>query len=50
MLVVAAAVCLFLDLHPATRFVLATVASLVSTAFRPAQQALMPSLANRPEA
>ncbi|HEU5045602.1 MAG TPA: MFS transporter [Nocardioidaceae bacterium] len=48
-LVVAAAACLFLDLHPATVFVLATVASLVSTAFRPAQQALMPSLANRPE-
>jgi MFS family permease len=48
-LVVAAAVCLLLDLHPVTVFVLATVASLVSTAFRPAQQALMPSLANRPE-
>ncbi|HET7357216.1 MAG TPA: MFS transporter [Nocardioidaceae bacterium] len=48
-LVVAAAVCLFLDLPAATVFVLATVTSLVTTAFRPAQHALMPSLANRPE-
>ncbi len=48
-LVVVATVCLFLDLHPAFVFVLATMTSIVSTAFRPAQRALMPSLANRPE-
>ena len=48
-LVALATVCLFLDLHPAFVFVLATVTSIVSTAFRPAQRALMPALANRPE-
>ena len=48
-LVAAAALCLFLDLHPAFVFVIATLTSVVSTAFRPAQRALMPSLANRPE-
>jgi MFS family permease len=44
-----ATVCLYLDLHPAFVFVLATVTSIVSTAFRPAQRALMPALANHPE-
>lgn len=48
-LVVLAVVCLYLDLHPAFVFVLATLTSIASTAFRPAQRALMPSLANRPE-
>ncbi len=48
-LVVLATVCLFLDLHPGFVFVLATATSVVSTAFRPAQRALMPSLANKPE-
>lgn len=48
-LVVLATVCLFLDLHPGFVFVLATATSIVSTAFRPAQRALMPSLANKPE-
>jgi MFS family permease len=48
-LVALATVCLFLDLHPGFVFVLATVTSIVSTAFRPAQRALMPALANKPE-
>jgi MFS family permease len=48
-LVLLATLCLFLDLHPAFVFVLATVTSMISTAFRPAQRALMPVLANRPE-
>jgi MFS family permease len=48
-LVALATICLYLDLHPAFVFVLATVTSIVSTAFRPAQRALMPALANRPE-
>ncbi|QNN52673.1 MFS transporter [Nocardioides mesophilus] len=48
-LVMLAALCLFLDLPAATVFVLATLASLSGTAFRPAQRALMPALANRPE-
>jgi MFS family permease len=48
-LVVLAVVCLYLDLHPAFVFVLATLTSIASTAFRPAQRALMPSLANHPE-
>ena len=48
-LVVLAAVCLYLDLHPAFVFVLATATAVVGTAFRPAQRALMPALANRPE-
>lgn len=48
-LVTVAAVCLFLDLPAATVFVLATVTALCGSAFRPAQRALMPALANRPE-
>ncbi|HEU5045601.1 MAG TPA: MFS transporter [Nocardioidaceae bacterium] len=48
-LVVLAAVCLYLDLHPLTVFVLASVATVVGTPFRPAQRSLMPSLANHPE-
>jgi MFS family permease len=48
-LVLLATGCLFLDLHPGFVFVLATLTSIVSTAFRPAQRALMPSLANKPE-
>ncbi len=48
-LVVLAVICLYLDLHPGYVFVLATLTSMASTAFRPAQRALMPSLANRPE-
>jgi MFS family permease len=48
-LIALATVCLYLDLHPAFVFVLATVTSIVSTAFRPAQRALMPALANHPE-
>jgi len=48
-LVVLAALCLYLDLPAATIFVLATLASVAGTAFRPAQRALMPALANRPE-
>lgn len=48
-LVSLAALCLFLDLPAATVFVVATLASLMGTAFRPAQRALMPALANRPE-
>ena len=48
-LVVLATVCLYLDLHPGFVFVLATLTSIASTAFRPAQRSLMPSLANRPE-
>src|SRR3954447_16402925 len=48
-LVVLAALCLILDLPAATVFVLATLATLAGTAFRPAQRALMPALANRLE-
>ena len=48
-LVVLAALCLYLDLPSVTIFVLATLASVAGTAFRPAQRALMPALANRPE-
>jgi len=48
-LIALATVCLYLDLHPAFVFVLATLTSMVSTAFRPAQRALMPALANHPE-
>lgn len=48
-LVVLAAVCLYLDLHPITVFVLASVATVVGTPFRPAQRSLMPALANHPE-
>jgi MFS family permease len=48
-LILLATVCLYLDLHPAFVFVLATLTSIVSTAFRPAQRALMPALANHPE-
>ncbi len=48
-LVTAAAVCLFLDVPPAPIFVLATLTSLMGTAFRCAQRALMPTLANDPE-
>ena len=48
-LVALAALCLALDLPPATVFVLATLTSLIGGAFRPAQRALMPALANRPE-
>ena len=48
-LVALAALCLALGLPPATVFVLATLTSLVGGAFRPAQRALMPALANRPE-
>jgi hypothetical protein len=44
-----ATICLYLDLHPAFVFVLATLTSVISTAFRPAQRALMPALANRTE-
>ncbi len=48
-LVALAALCLVLDLPPATVFVLATLTSLLGGAFRPAQRALMPALADRPE-
>src|SRR6478609_5183808 len=48
-LVALAALCLALGLPPATVFVLATITSLIGGAFRPAQRALMPALANRPE-
>jgi MFS family permease len=48
-LVVGAAVCLLLDLPAVTVFVLATAAALCGSAFRPAQRALMPALANRSE-
>jgi MFS family permease len=48
-LVALAALCLALDLPDATVFVLATLTSLIGGAFRPAQRALMPALANRPE-
>ncbi len=48
-LVALSALCLILGLPAATVFVLATLTSLMGTAFRPAQRALMPALANRPE-
>jgi MFS family permease len=48
-LVMGAALCLLLDLPAVTVFVLATAVSLCGGAFRPAQRALMPSLANRSE-
>lgn len=48
-LIAAAAACLFLELPAAPVFVLATAAALLSTPFRVAQRALLPSLARRPE-
>ena len=48
-LVALAALCLALDLPPATVFVLATITSLLGGAFRPAQRALIPALVTRPE-
>ena len=48
-LVVLAALCLVFDLAAATVFVLATVSTVAGVAFRPAQRALMPALAERPE-
>ena len=48
-LVVGAALCLWLDLPSLPVFVLAGLASLAGAAFRPAQNALMPSLADSPE-
>ena len=48
-LVAVAALCLFLESHPAFVFVLATLTAVVSTAFRPAQRSLMPALANHPQ-
>ncbi len=47
-LVVLAAAFLVLDLPAATVFVVATLTSLIGGAFRPAQRALVPSLANGP--
>src|SRR3954447_7012742 len=48
-LVTAAALCLYLDLADWPVFVLAGLASLLSSAFRPAQNAWMPALADSPE-
>ncbi|HET6166283.1 MAG TPA: MFS transporter [Marmoricola sp.] len=48
-LVVAATLCLFADTPAAPVFVLATLVSLIGCVFRPAQAALMPSLADTPE-
>jgi MFS family permease len=48
-LVVAATLCLYADTPPAPIFVLATLASVIGCVFRPAQAALMPSLAETPE-
>jgi MFS family permease len=47
-LVSLAAAAVFWDLAPAVVFVLATLASLASSAFRPAQAALLPTLADTP--
>lgn len=47
-LVVAATACLFADTPAAPIFVLATLASFVGCVFRPAQAALLPSLADTP--
>jgi len=48
-LVVAATVCLYADTPAAPIFVLATLIALIGCVFRPAQAALMPSLAETPE-
>lgn len=48
-LVVAATACLYADTPAAPIFVLATLVSFVGCVFRPAQAALMPSLADTPE-
>lgn len=48
-LVAAAAGCLVAETSPAPVFVLATAASVVGTAFRPAQLAWMPDLVDRPD-
>lgn len=48
-LVVGATLCLFADTPAAPIFVLATVVALIGCVFRPAQAALMPSLADTPE-
>jgi MFS family permease len=47
--VVAATLCLFADTPAAPIFVLATITGLLSTLFRPAQAALLPSLVDSPE-
>ena len=47
-LVVVAAFCLVSDLPAGFVFVLATLAAVAGTPFRPAQRALMPTLANNP--
>jgi MFS family permease len=47
--IVAATACLFLDTPAAPIFVLATLTGLLSSAFRPAQAALLPSLVDSPE-
>jgi MFS family permease len=48
-LVVGATLCLLADAPAAPIFVLATVVALIGCVFRPAQAALMPSLADTPE-
>jgi MFS family permease len=48
-LVVGATACLFADTPAAPIFVLATVVSFAGSVFRPAQAALLPSLADTPE-
>ncbi len=48
-LVVGAAAAVFWDVTPAVVFVLATLASLAGSPFRPAQQALLPSLVESPQ-
>jgi MFS family permease len=48
-LVAASAVCIATGTPPAPVFVLATVSALFGSVFRPAQAALLPSLAERPE-
>jgi MFS family permease len=45
----AAALAIYADASPAIVYALAAVASIVGTAFRPAQAALLPSLARTPE-
>ncbi|HET7689695.1 MAG TPA: MFS transporter [Nocardioidaceae bacterium] len=47
--IVAATACLVLDTPAAPIFVLATITGLLSSAFRPAQAALLPSLVDSPE-